>query len=116
MGVLGTAPATAQKARPARAKGLLEANRCSEPTGQSAQNMPVKRGWYLDRSARAPVNDLRASRASQASAAPARLGPQKNWPRPAIMAAAATTWAILMIRLTVTHFILARAYPPGIGT
>jgi hypothetical protein len=38
-----------------------------------------------------------------ASAASARLGPQKNWPRPAIVVAAATTWAILMIRLTVTQ-------------
>jgi hypothetical protein len=57
---------------------------------------------------RVPGNDLRASGALLASVAPARLGPQKNWPRPAIVVAATTTWAILMIRLTVTHFILTR--------
>ena len=58
-------------------------------------------------------HDPRASRASLASAAPARLGPQNNWPRPAIVVAAAKTWAILMIRLTVTQFILARAARRG---
>ena len=66
------------------------------------------RGWSIDGSARAPVNDLRANRASLGRAAPARLGPQKIWPRPAIVVAATTVWAILMIRLTVTHYILSR--------
>ena len=51
-----------------------------------------------------------------ASAASARRGPQKNWPRQAIVAAATTTWAILMIRLTVTQFILTCVCPPPIVT
>ena len=94
-------------------KGLIEANRSGELPGQSAQNMPVKRGWYLDGSARAPVNGLRESRAFLGRAIPARLGPQKNWPRPANVVTATTTWPILMIRLTVGQFILTRACPRG---
>ena len=78
--------------------------------------MPVRRGWYLDRSARAPVNGLRVNRALPGSAVPARLGPQKNWPRPANVVAAITTWAILMIRLTVTQFHTGTRLPARIGT
>ena len=74
------------------------------------------RGWPVDEAAAAPSKDPPPSRALLASLARARLSPQKNWPRPAIVAAATTTWAILMIRLTVTQFIFSRAYPPEIGT
>jgi hypothetical protein len=63
-----------------------------------------------------PVNDRWVSRALLGSAVPARLGPQKNWPRPAIVAAAITTWAILMIRLTVTQIHTGTRLPARIGT
>ena len=78
--------------------------------------MPVKRGWYLDRSARAPVNGLRVNRALLGSVVLPRLGPQTNWPRPAIVVAAITTWAILMIRLTVTQIHTGTRLPARIGT
>jgi hypothetical protein len=58
---------------------------------------------------RAPGNDPRPSRASQASTARAQPGLQEHCSSQAAAAAAATPWAILMISLTVTQFILSRA-------
>ena len=60
------------------------------------------RGWPADEAALALGKDPPPRRALLASLARARLGPLNNWPRRAIVAAASTTWAILMIRLTVT--------------
>jgi hypothetical protein len=41
MGVSGTAAVATQKAAPAGAKGLLEANQCSGLTGHGVQDMPI---------------------------------------------------------------------------
>ena len=60
-----------------------------------------------------PVKDPWPSRTSLASSARARPGLEKNWRRPAIVVAATTISAILMISLTVSQFILPHAYPLG---
>jgi hypothetical protein len=69
--------------------------------------MPV-RGWSAVK-LRAPGNDPRPSRASQAWPARALPGLQESSSSPAAVAAAATAWAILMISLIVTQFIRSRA-------
>src|SRR5262249_41955567 len=54
--------------------------------------------------------------APPARVAAARRGPRRTAPSRAVAAAAATTWAILMIRLAVAQFLFPRAYPAGMGT
>src|SRR5215472_11936637 len=111
MGVLAPREPQRNTAGSAAAQRSTRASSCGEPAGRSPPSTPMK-GRPVDAAAPVPVNDPPPSRASLASLARARRGPQKNCPSPA----AATTWAILMIRLAVAQFLFPRAYPAGMGT
>src|SRR5262249_57450308 len=108
-GVSGTAGDAARKAGPAGAVGPARRLSRGKPAARSTQAMPV-RGRSASEAARAG-NDPPPSRGSRASPARDLPGLQENCCSPAAEAAAATLWAILIISLTVTHFIMSPAGP-----
>ena len=94
-------------AGPAGAVGPARRPLPGDLAARSAQAMPV-RDWTAGEAAR-PGNNPRPSRVSRASPARALPGLQEVCSSQATSAAAVTPWAIRMISLTVTHFIVSRA-------